>query len=99
MPFPSCLLHMLLKLFINAHRPYYKVIQCKNCKHITINVVCKQVMDMGIEKKVVSIRLDEEVITELKKCAEEENRPLSNMIETVLKIYTTRTEGNQNGSN
>lgn len=54
---------------------------------------------MGIEKKVVSIRLDEEVITELKKCAEEENRPLSNMIETVLKIYTMKMEGHQNGSN
>ncbi len=50
---------------------------------------------MGIEKKVVSIRLDEEIIVKLKKCAKEENRPLSNMIETVLKAYATRTEGRQ----
>ena len=42
---------------------------------------------MGIEKKVVSIRLDEEFIEELKQCAKEENRPLSNLIETVLKTY------------
>lgn len=53
---------------------------------------------MGIEKKVVGIRLDEEIIAELKKCAEEENRPLSNMIETVLKAYAMRMEGRQNGS-
>ncbi|MEA5134902.1 MAG: DUF6364 family protein [Candidatus Fimivivens sp.] len=42
---------------------------------------------MGIEKKVVSIRLDEEFIEELKKTAKEENRPLSNLIETILKSY------------
>ncbi len=54
---------------------------------------------MGIEKKVISIRLDEEIIAELKKCAEKENRPLSNMIETVLKAYATRRiEGRHNGS-
>lgn len=42
---------------------------------------------MGLEKKVVSIRLDEEIILELKKYAEEENRPLSNLIETIVKAY------------
>ena len=42
---------------------------------------------MGIEKKVLSIRLDEEFIKELKVIAKDENRPLSNFIETVLKGY------------
>jgi len=42
---------------------------------------------MGVEKKVVSIRLDEDFIEELKACAKLENRPLSNFIETVLKEY------------
>ena len=45
---------------------------------------------MGMEKKVVSIRLDEEFIQELKECAKNENRPLSNFIETVLKEYIKR---------
>lgn len=45
---------------------------------------------MGIEKKVISIRLDEEFIEELKKCAKAENRPLSNFIETVLKGYVRK---------
>ena len=42
---------------------------------------------MGIEKKVLSVRLDEEFIDDLKKIAVNENRPLSNLIETVLKKY------------
>jgi len=42
---------------------------------------------MGIEKKVLSLRLDEEFIKELRKIAKEENRSLSNLIETVLKNY------------
>lgn len=42
---------------------------------------------MGIEKKVVSLRLDEDFIEELKQCAKEENRTLSNLIETVMKEY------------
>jgi hypothetical protein len=45
---------------------------------------------MGVEKKVVSIRLDEKFIDELKKCAKAENRPLSNFIETVLKNYVEK---------
>lgn len=48
---------------------------------------------MGIEKKVVSIRLDEEFIAELKACAQDENRPLSNFIETVLKEYVKGKKG------
>ena len=42
---------------------------------------------MGIEKKVYSVRLDEELLKELKIIAKEENRPLSNLVETILKRY------------
>ncbi|MCL2350926.1 MAG: DUF6364 family protein [Firmicutes bacterium] len=42
---------------------------------------------MGIEKKVLSIRVDQELIDELKIIAKSDNRPLSNLIETVLKQY------------
>jgi len=47
---------------------------------------------MRIEKKVLSIRLDEEFINELKIIAKSENRPLSNLIETVLKKYVNSKE-------
>ena len=46
-------------------------------------------MEVGIEKKVVSIRLDEQFIQELKDVAEMQNRSLSNLIETVLKEYVS----------
>ena len=42
---------------------------------------------MGVEKKVLSVRLDDELIKALKIIAEDENRPLSNLIETILKQY------------
>ena len=42
---------------------------------------------MGIEKKVFSVRLDEELYEELKVIAGAENRPLSNLVETILKRY------------
>jgi len=42
---------------------------------------------MGIEKKVLSVRLDEELIEKLKMAAKDDNRTLSNLIETVLKKY------------
>ena len=42
---------------------------------------------MGIEKQVLSMRLDEDVIEELKRLAEQENRTLSNYIETLLKKH------------
>ena len=42
---------------------------------------------MGIEKKVYSVRLDEELLTELKAISKEENRSLSNLVETILKKY------------
>ena len=45
---------------------------------------------MGVEKKVLSIRLDEEMIEELRVSAKKENRTLSNLIETVLKDYLKR---------
>ena len=50
---------------------------------------------MGIEKKVLSVRLDEEFINELKIIAKSENRPLSNLIETVLKRYVNSKENRQ----
>ena len=45
---------------------------------------------MGIEKKVVSIRLDEQFIQDLRNVAENQNRSLSNLIETVLKEYLSK---------
>ena len=42
---------------------------------------------MGIQKKVFSMRLEEELIDKLKEIAVQENRPLSNLVETVLKNY------------
>ncbi|WP_066645039.1 DUF6364 family protein [Christensenella timonensis] len=45
---------------------------------------------MGVEKKVLSIRLDEEMIEELRVSAKKENRTLSNLIETILKDYLKR---------
>ena len=47
-------------------------------------------MEVGIEKKVVSIRLDEQFIQELREIAEAQNRTLSNLIETVLKDYASK---------
>ena len=44
---------------------------------------------MGLEKKVVSIRMDEETIQKLKEIAEQQNRSLSNLVETVLKEYVS----------
>lgn len=47
---------------------------------------------MGLEKKVVSVRLSEETIEKLKLYAEQENRNLSNIIETVLLNYIKKRE-------
>ena len=38
-------------------------------------------------KKVYAIRIDDEMREELEKIAEEENRPMSNLIITILKKY------------
>lgn len=42
---------------------------------------------MGIEKKTYSFRLDEETVDQLRVYAAEENRTLSNMVETILLQY------------
>jgi len=47
---------------------------------------------MGVEKKVVSIRLDDEMIEKMRRLAEKENRNLSNYIETILKNYFKEIE-------
>jgi len=50
---------------------------------------------MGIEKKVLSVRLDEEFIDKLKILAKQENRTLSNFIDTVLKKYVSENQKDQ----
>ena len=45
---------------------------------------------MGLEKKVISIRLDAEFIETLREIARQQNRSLSNLVETVLKEYASR---------
>ena len=76
------------------HHLIYKVLQCILCNCNTYDIGCKQGDNMGIDKKVLSIRLDEEIINELKIVAKNENRPLSNLIETILKKYVN-LKGNQ----
>ncbi len=73
---------MAIRLFTN----YYEVIVCC-CITLCYNV-CGD--NMGIEKKVVSMRLDEQFIEELREIAETQNRSLSNLIETVLKEYVAK---------
>lgn len=50
---------------------------------------------MGLEKKVVSVRLDESFIEKLREIAEKQNRTLSNLVETVLKEYVSNLEENE----
>ncbi|MBQ3225432.1 MAG: ribbon-helix-helix protein, CopG family [Clostridia bacterium] len=45
---------------------------------------------MGLEKKVISVRLDDALIQKLREVAEEQNRTLSNLVETVLKDYVSK---------
>lgn len=47
---------------------------------------------MGVEKKVYSFRLDENLVNNLKIIAESQNRSLSNLIETILKDYAQKTQ-------
>jgi len=68
----------------------YKV-YIDNVLHIIYNVY------MGIEKKVLSLRADEELIEKLKRLAEKENRSLSNCVETILKNHLE--ELMENGQN
>lgn len=42
---------------------------------------------MAVEKKVYSFRFDERLVDQLKCYAQEENRTLSNFVETILKEY------------
>ncbi len=42
---------------------------------------------MGIEKKTFSFRFSEEMVERLRIYAQEENRTLSNLVETVLLAY------------
>lgn len=44
---------------------------------------------MGIEKKTYSFRLEEDLVEQLRIYAKEENRNLSNMIETILLQYVS----------
>lgn len=44
---------------------------------------------MGVEKKVYSFRLEEDLVEQLRVYAKEENRNLSNMIETILLQYVS----------
>lgn len=50
---------------------------------------------MGVEKKVLSLRIDDEIIEKLKRLAEKENRSLSNFIETILKQYVANELNNR----
>ena len=45
---------------------------------------------MGIERKVYSFRLEEELVEKLKNISAEQNRSLSNFIETILKEYANQ---------
>lgn len=47
---------------------------------------------MGIEKRTYSVRLDEQMVEKLRVYAKEENRNLSNMIETILLQYLSKRE-------
>lgn len=50
---------------------------------------------MGIQKKVYSIRLEEEFIETMKTYVAQQNRSLSNFIETVLKQEVERLKEEQ----
>lgn len=47
---------------------------------------------MGIERKVVSVRMDEDLLQQLKEIAQKQNRPFSNLVETVMKEYASNWE-------
>ncbi len=53
---------------------------------------------MGIEKRVYSFRLSEQMVEELQKHAENENRSLSNLVETILKNYLKRKNKNEDNN-
>jgi len=47
---------------------------------------------MGIEKQILSMRLDESIIKKIKELAEKDNRSLSNYIETILKQHIANSK-------
>ncbi|MCI8551538.1 MAG: hypothetical protein HFF56_00865 [Lawsonibacter sp.] len=47
---------------------------------------------MGIEKKVYSFRLTEEVAETIRGYGQQENRNFANMVETILKNYIAERE-------
>ena len=47
---------------------------------------------MGIEKRTYSFRFSEEMVENLRACAEAENRTLSNMTETILLQYLSKRD-------
>lgn len=51
---------------------------------------------MGLEKKVYSFRLEDELIDVLKKISVEQNRNLSNLVETILKEYVNTYKNKSN---
>jgi len=50
---------------------------------------------MGIEKKTYSFRFSEEMVDKLRVYAKEENRTISNMIETILLQYLSKRESEE----
>ena len=50
---------------------------------------------MGVEKKVYSFRLDTDMVNQLQRYAEQENRTLSNLVQTVLKRYLMEKQKNK----
>lgn len=54
---------------------------------------------MGIEKKNFTFRLNEELVDKLRLCAKNENRNLSNMVETILINYIEQKFSDDNGKN
>ena len=50
---------------------------------------------MGVEKKTYSFRLEENLVEQLRVYAKEENRNLSNMIETILLQYVSNREARE----
>lgn len=55
----------------------------------------KREIMMGVEKKVYSFRLDTDMVNQLQRCAEQENRTLSNLVQTVLKRYLMEKQKNK----
>lgn len=60
------------------------------CNTLKYNII--RVMHVGVEKKTYSFRFDETMIEKLRGYAAEENRNLSNMIETILLQYLSKRE-------